>query len=108
MASREGLCPCLSQTNDSIVFCQKPEGHDGLHEWRDPVHPTHTKHWGGNVTTIVTDTRFRTESPRAMARRLGLVTTSSGGVAYAPMTPTQQDVDEAASVELIHGGGGEN
>jgi hypothetical protein len=85
MASREGLCPCLSQTADSIVWCQMPAGHDGLHEWKDPVHPGHSKLWGGNVTDVVSDTRYRYESAESMRTRFGLRTNQHGGVEYMPM-----------------------
>lgn len=94
MASREGLCPCLSQTNDSIVLCQLPDGHEGLHRWHDPVHPGHSKAWGGNNTTITTDTRWRFESSKTLRERLGLVQMPGGGVGYAPQMATQQQVDE--------------
>jgi len=102
--AREGKCPCLSQTDDSIVYCQREPGHDGLHEWRDPVHPGHAKFWPGNITEPVFDTRFRLESPKAMAKRLGLVRTDSGGVGYAPMMADPREADEAAAeAELIAG-----
>lgn len=108
MANREGLCPCLSQTDDSIVLCQKPDGHDGLHEWKDPVHPGHSKLWAGNITEPVSFTSYRFESVKNIAKRLGLRTTESGGVGYAPMMPDSKDLDlEAKAVELVSGGFGE-
>lgn len=104
MASREGLCPCLSQTNDSIVFCQLSDGHEGLHHWQDPVHPGHSKSWGGNVTEIQTDTRWRFESVAAMRKRLGLKTTEHGTVVYAPMTQDEAVEDaERTAVDLVSG-----
>ena len=93
MASREGLCPCLSQTNDSVVWCQKADGHEGLHEWRDPVHPGHSKAWGGDVRDVVTDTRWRYESVASMRQRLGLRTTDTGSVVYAPMGDAPEHAD---------------
>lgn len=102
--ARDGKCPCLSQTDDSIVYCQLAPGHDGLHEWRDPIHPGHSKHWAGSITEPVWDTRFRYESPKAMAQRLGLVRTEAGGVGYAPMMDSAKVLDEeAAAVELVTG-----
>lgn len=95
MASREGKCPCLSQTNDSIVFCQKDEGHDGLHHWQDPVHPGHSKAWGGNVTTIETSTQHRFVSPRKLVERCGVFADNSTGRArYAPMMPADSESSE--------------
>jgi len=86
MASRDGKCPCLSQTDDSVVWCQLAEGHEGLHRWQDPVHPGHSKMWGGNVTDVVTDTRHRTESWRSLAQRCGVFEKDgSGRATYAPM-----------------------
>lgn len=102
--AREGKCPCLSQTDDSIVYCQKAPGHDGLHEWRDAVHPGHSKFWAGDITTPATDTRWRYESPKHMAQRLGLVRTESGGVGYAPMMESPRQLDEEqAAVDLVSG-----
>lgn len=102
--ARDGKCPCLSQTDDSIVFCQKLPGHDGLHEWRDPVHPGHSKLWAGNITDLVTDTRFRFDSPKEMAKRLGLVRTESGGVGYAPMMESPRELEQGAqAVDVVAG-----
>jgi hypothetical protein len=102
--ARDGKCPCLSQTDDSIVYCQKEPEHEGLHEWRDPVHPGHSKLWAGTVTEPVWDTRFRYESPKAMAQRLGLVRTEAGGVGYAPMMDSARVLEEdQRAVELVSG-----
>lgn len=100
--SREGKCPCLSQTNDSIVFCQLADGHEGLHRWQDPVHPGHSKMWGGDVQEIQTDTRWRFESVASMRKRLGLKTTEHGSVVYAPMAKDVPD-EEQRAVELVSG-----
>ena len=102
--ARDGKCPCLSQTDDSIVFCQLAPGHDGLHHWQDPVHPGHSKLWAGSITEPVTDTRWRYESTKTLAQRLGLVRTEAGGVGYAPMMDSAKVLDEdAAAVELVSG-----
>ena len=101
--ARAGKCPCLSQTDDSIVFCQLEPGHDGLHCWKDPVHPGHSKLWAGNITEPVADTRWRYDSAKTLAQRLGLVKTE-GGVGYAPMMDSAKVLDEEqAAVELVSG-----
>lgn len=102
--ARDGKCPCLSQTDDSIVFCQLEPGHDGLHCWKDPVHPGHSKLWAGSITEPVTDTRWRYDSAKTLAQRLGLVRTEGGGVGYAPMMDSAKVLDEEQSaVELVSG-----
>lgn len=93
MASREGLCPCLSQTDDSIVLCQLKDGHEGLHHWQDPVHPGHSKMWAGTITEPVSFTAYRFESAATIGKRLGLVRTEGGGFGYAPMMPDARELD---------------
>jgi len=106
MASRTGLCPCLSQTQDSIVLCGLPEGHDGLHEWRDPVHPGHGKFWAGNITIPVRDTRYRYESSKRTAERFGVFTDGTGRSTYAPMTTPEETLEaESEAVEFMQSRG---
>ncbi len=89
--ARDGKCPCLSQTDDSVVWCQLDDGHEGLHRWQDPVHPGHSKAWGGNVTDVVTDTRHRFESWRNLAERCGVFERDGSGRArYAPMSSADE------------------
>ena len=78
-------CPCISQTAASTVQCESEAGHDGLHQWRDPVHPGHCKLWGGHVTDVVGDTRYRYESTPTLRKRFGLQHSPGGGFQYAPM-----------------------
>lgn len=77
-------CLCISQVNDSIVRCELGVGHDGLHSWQDPVHPGHSKLWGGNITEVVTSTAHRFESPSKLLERCGVVGTPDSSV-YMPM-----------------------
>lgn len=78
-------CRCISQTWQMTVRCELDEGHDGLHNWKDPVHPGHQKLWAGNVVDEVGDTRYRFDSAAAMRARFGLRTNQHGGVEYIPM-----------------------
>jgi hypothetical protein len=105
MASRSGLCPCLSQTDD-VVLCELPVGHDGLHRWTNPVHPGHSKLWGGAVTEVVTSTRYRFESPKRTAERFGVFADGQGNATYAPMQSTTQDEDlDGQATEFLQGRG---
>lgn len=79
-------CPCISQTVALTVQCELEPGHEGLHSWHDPVHPGHSKLWGGNVTDVVGDTRYRYESTATLRKRFGLRQNAHGGMEYAPMT----------------------
>lgn len=79
------------------VRCEKDANHDGLHEWKDPVHPGHSKLWAGNVTEPQTSTAYRFESADSLRKRFGLVRSEGGDWAYAPMSSTAQERDEEAA-----------
>lgn len=84
-------CPCISQTNDSLVRCQREAGHDGLHSWVDPVHPGHSKMWSGSITEPTTDTRYRFESSAKRLMRFGCVADGTGRTSYLPMAGQEEE-----------------
>ena len=100
-------CACISQSqprNRGVVTvrCQKDDGHDGLHEWRDSVHPGHSKLWAGNVTEPQTSTAYRFESADAMRKRFGLVRSEGGDWAYKAMMPSAREVEaDSNALEVL-------
>lgn len=73
-----------------------------MHEWHDPVHPRHSKLWGGNITEPVTSTAYRYESVDAMRKRFGLVRTEGGGWGYARMMGDAREREaDANAMEIL-------